>query len=313
MKAKYNMKKILINMLLLIFILASNHFALAENKSLKSISKIPKPAKIKDSELNTNKDYLKLLKISNPLKIAINEDFPPFSMLNKRNKRFGIDIDLANYLGTILNIKIKLIPAPVSKHPKMLVSKTADISIGGMSRTSKRGLVVNFTKPYFITSQGAILIKSMTDESDNEVETTEQNYNSYDDLRNLHGLVIGVKKNTKAADMAKATFIYGKIKLYKNYKEIAKALLNGDIQAIAGDIAYLKIWYKKNYQYKHRLKLLLPSKTSESYGWAINKGNLELLEWLNLIIDELNENGYLKKLRKKFIDDINWIKEIDDL
>ena len=93
--------------------------------------------------------------------VSLNRGYPPFSM-EKDDKVFGLDVDLANLLADYLKVQVRFIRPQLydQQIPKLLAGES-DIVIAAMTRTVERGLKVHFTNPYFEVSQAALVRRNL--------------------------------------------------------------------------------------------------------------------------------------------------------
>ena len=230
--------------------------------------------------------------------VSLNKDYPPFSM-DKDGKPMGLDVDLARLLAEYMGVKVKFIrPALYEEQIPALLSGKADIIIAAMTRTAERGLLVNFTDPYFAVSQAA-LVKREKVASDAE---------SYFDLTNIPNLKLGVKAGTTHEAFARQLFSKEAIVTYPTVDAAAKALINNKIDAVTADSPFVRVWRATHPSLHPQVKALLAPVTQESYGFAIRKGDQDFLNWLNLFIDQIRADGTLDLLIHEYFVQLKWTK-----
>ncbi|MHC1725866.1 MAG: transporter substrate-binding domain-containing protein [Syntrophobacteraceae bacterium] len=67
-----------------------------------------------------------------------------------KGERTGLDVDLARLIAQALGVKVKfLVPQLFEEQISKLLAGESDIIIAAMTRTPERGLLMNFTEPYF--------------------------------------------------------------------------------------------------------------------------------------------------------------------
>lgn len=244
------------------------------------------------------------------LRIVVGKELPPFSMKSKDN-RIGFDIEMARLLAKTLGVKIQFVELPTSQVLDAISGPKpkGDIAIANLTRTASRAVAVNFTNPYLIVSQAAIIEKRLIDEDRDRAEISKTSYESYADLTKLRGLKIGVKANTTPESYARSFFKdSGKVMGYKTLDEAFAALKAGKVQAVTHDAPAIRLWSRQNSTLTYRFATLLKPVTEDAICMAIRKGDLEFLQWLNAFIAELRSDGAIRALRKEYIVDMTWLK-----
>ncbi len=226
------------------------------------------------------------LKAKSEITVGVKEDSPPFGYLENGEYK-GFDIDVANLVFSKLfeYDKKKIVFKTVTAQNKImkLNSGEVDFVVAIVSITPQRQEIVDFTLPYFIAGQ-AILVK------DNST------VKSIEDLNNKDVTVIlgstGEKVLRKLAPNAR-------IKGADTYEKAFNTLKKGETQAIYGDdsILYGLLLKEKGY------KILSKRYTKEYYAIAYrkDKNNRELAERLDFILNEIQTNGELNKIKYKWI------------
>jgi polar amino acid transport system substrate-binding protein len=246
------------------------------------------------------------------LRIIIGRDSPPFSMRSKDGKeRLGFDVELAKILGKTLGVKIEFIALPTSMILDAISGRRpkGDIAIANLTRTASRGAQVNFTSPYLTVSQAAIIDKRLISQDRDRAEIQTDNFNSYADLTRLRGIKIGVKSNTTPETYARSFFPNAKVVSYKSLEAAFEALEAGEVQAVTHDSPAIRLWSRNNSGLSYRFAALLKEATRDPICMAIRKGDFEFLQWLDTFIAELQSNGTMDALRKKYIVDMSWLKQ----
>ena len=102
------------------------------------------------------------------IKIAIPVDFPPYGFVGTDLQPQGLDIDMANYIGAKLGVKVELVTVSSANRIAYLQTKKADLVISTLGKNAEREKVIDFTaaySPYFQAIYGAktLSIKSVDD------------------------------------------------------------------------------------------------------------------------------------------------------
>ena len=231
--------------------------------------------------------------------VSLNRGYPPFAM-EKDGQIFGLDVDLANLLADYLDVKVKFIqPKTFDLQIPQLLAGESDIVIAAMTRTVERGLKVNFTDPYFEVSQAALVRRDLL----------PAGADSYFYLPEIEGLRLGVKADTTHEKFALQLFSTNSIKPYPTAAAAAEALIKGDVDAMVADSPFVRVWRSTHLEHYQKIAALLTPVTREYYAFAIRPGDPGFLNWLNLFIDQIKNDGTLDLLTYEYFEQMSWAKQ----
>ena len=104
--------------------------------------------------LNTNSDLsavhardLNEIIKSKTIRVGVNPNFPPMSSYGSTNEFEGFDIDIGNKIAAALGVEAKFVPTETAQRVPFLVSDKIDISLGALTRNTKRSLLISYTAP----------------------------------------------------------------------------------------------------------------------------------------------------------------------
>lgn len=220
--------------------------------------------------------------------VGMNVGYHPFQFRNEKEEICGFDVDIAKKLAEALNVELEIKDYPwTDLIPALKNLGEIDIIISGMTRTLERAKEVNFTDPYFVTGQVVVL-----SEKNNHIS----NYQELDKEEKK----IAVVKGTTGEEIARKKIPKAKFVLFDSETEVEKPLLANEIDAFVFDKPYVEFLINKHPQ----LKMLPKQLSYEFYSFAVNKGELDFLLWLNYFIAELKLTGeydaiYNKWFKKK--------------
>jgi len=219
--------------------------------------------------------------------VGTSADFPPFEMVDEKGEIVGLDIDIAKKIAEKLGVKLVIRDIKFEGLIPALLSGDVDLVIAGMTITEERAKAVDFSIPYFEADQAVIVLKDRTD------------INSVEDLA---GKKIGVQEGTTGDFWVTDNLVKkGKVKEedVKRYGKFTVALLElkkGGIDAVVMDKPAAEMYVKLD----NSLKVAVVIKTGEKYGIAVKKGNKDLLDLINKVLEELIKSGEMEKLIKKW-------------
>jgi aspartate/glutamate/glutamine transport system substrate-binding protein len=225
------------------------------------------------------------IKKSSVLKVGVKEDVPKFGYLNpSTNEHEGFEIDLAKAIAKKIfgdETKVKFTGVTAKTRGPLLDTGEVDLVLATFTVTDERRKVYDFSDIYFTDAVGIMVKKS------SGIKT----------FADLNGKTVGVAQSAtskkalqEGADKAGITLKFSE---YATYPEIKTALDSGRIDAFSVDQAILL-------GYMEDSVMLLPEHFEEQpYGAAIKKGNTELLNLVNGVIEDMKKSGELDALLAK--------------
>jgi polar amino acid transport system substrate-binding protein len=223
--------------------------------------------------------------------------FVPWAMKDKQGNLVGFEIDVAKRLAQDMGVKVEFVPTKWSGILPGLLTGKFDIIIGGMGITPERNLKVNFSIPYDYTGMSVVASKKLA-----------KGFKSLSDF-NKPGVTIAARIGTTAAAAAKKYIPKAKLKLFDDESQAVQELLNGRVHALIASAplpAYQALEYPD--------KLFLPIKesfTREPIGFAVVKGDVDTLNFLNSWITIVDAQGWLKERKHYWFETKEWKKLIE--
>lgn len=212
--------------------------------------------------------------------------WPPMEYIDSNKQLAGYSVEYVKALADVLGIEI------VSRNVAWdgifagLLAGRYDFVASSVTITEERQKSMDFSAPYYEVRQAVVVPKT-------------SNAATVDDLK---GLTLGAQLGTTGF------FAIEKIKGAKgrSYDEIGQAmeaLYSGRIDGVVCDDPIAADFALQNPTYAAKLKIafIIPVQEDEFYGFAVKKGNKEVVDLLNKGIAELKQNGTEEKLRQKWI------------
>ena len=147
--------------------------------------------------------------------------FVPWAMKDKKGELIGFEIDVARQLAKDMGVKVEFLPTKWSGIIPSLVAGKFDVIIGGMTVTPERNMKINFTNPYYYSSQGLLANRKMTDGF------------SIDDF-NRPEVTIAARLGSTAAVAAKSNFSKATLRLFDDEPAAVQEVKNGRVHAMVG-------------------------------------------------------------------------------
>jgi len=221
-------------------------------------------------------------------KVLTNATFPPFDVLDEETGEVtGFDMDLIAAIGEDQGFKVTFVDMAFEALIPAVQNGDGDIIAAGMwSGDPDRQAKVDFSDDYWVGG-AALLVKA---------DNTK--------ITGLSSLTKDMKVATQIAtnyadDMTakKENGELGDVIILDGFDTCVLQLLNGDVDAVVAGIDIVKAYQKKN---PDKLKVADEGGVYEAFGFAVQKGNSELLEKINAGLKNVKENGKMDELIKKW-------------
>ncbi len=216
---------------------------------------------------------------------GIDANFPPFAYVDKTGTPSGFDVEAMEWIANEMGVKVSHQPTEWDGIITSLLTKKIDIIASGMSITEKRQQMVDFTTPYW--------------KIENVMVTRKDSALTLDEL--LKGnKIIGVQQGTPEAkwlkDEAAAQGWNYTLRYYNSSPLAVEDILNGRIAAAAMNDAPAKdAASKKDVQILGQFGM-----HGEAFGYAVRKGDTELLAKVNAALDKLMASPKWNELISKY-------------
>jgi polar amino acid transport system substrate-binding protein len=217
------------------------------------------------------------------INIGIPTDFPPYGFVGTDLKPQGLDVDMANYIGTKLGVKVELVPVTSANRIPYLQTKKADLVISTLGKNAEREKVIDFTaaySPFFQAVFGAkgLKIASPADLAGKTVAVTR-----------------GAIEDLELTRVAPAST---DIKRYEDNNATVAAFVSGQVQLLATGASVAGNMMARNAQLDAEYKFVL--KDSPNFI-GVGKGEDTLRAKVNEIIAAAKAAGDLDKMARKWL------------
>lgn len=216
------------------------------------------------------------IKQSGKLIIGVFSDKAPFGYIDKDGNYQGYDVYFAERLAKDLGVKAEYISLEPANRVEYAKTGKVDIVLANFTVTKERAEQVDFALPYMKVALGV-------------VSPAKANITSIDQLKDKPLIV--AKGTTAETYFAKH---HPEVKLLKfdQYTETFNALLDGRGAAFSTDNTEVLAWAMKNPDFKVGITSL---GDLDTIAPAVQKGNKELLAYINDEIKKLGEENFFHK------------------
>lgn len=216
------------------------------------------------------------IKQSGKLIIGVFSDKAPFGYIDKDGNYQGYDVYFAERLTKDMGVKAEYISLEPANRVEYAKTGKVDIVLANFTVTKERAEQVDFALPYMKVALGV-------------VSPAKANITSIDQLKDK--LLIVAKGTTAETYFAKH---HPEVKLLKfdQYTETFNALLDGRGAAFSTDNTEVLAWAMKNPDFKVGITSL---GDLDTIAPAVQKGNKELLAYINDEIKKLGKENFFHK------------------
>lgn len=216
--------------------------------------------------------------------VATDPTFPPMEMLSQGGIE-GLDIDIMTEAAAAAGISASFENVPWDSIFTSLQAGKVDAIASAVTVLEWRKTTMDFSIPYFSCAQTIV-----TRRGSPKVQT----------LDGLRGKAVGMLEGSRtASEISNNPNTYGITpRLYTNYDEMYRDLVAKDIEALIADTFAVEMWTREHGQ---TIETSGTPKIPEDYAFAVQKGNIELLEKIDFGIKSIRESGKLAELQAKWI------------
>lgn len=219
------------------------------------------------------------IKKSGKIKIGVFSDKNPFGYVDENGKVQGYDVYFAKRIAKDLlgsEDAVDFVYVEAASRVEYLKSAKVDITLANFTVTDERKEQVDFALPYMKVALGIV--------SPQKAEITNVNQ--------LKGKKLIVVKGTTAETYFSKNYPDVTLAKFDEYQEAYDALLDGRGDAFSTDNTEVLAWAKQNKGFVVGVESL---GDIDTIAPAVQKGNTELLNWLNDEIKTLAKEKFFHK------------------
>ena len=230
----------------------------------------------------TNRSAVGRIRTAGVLKVSVVQQFP-WASLNPSQQWGGYDIDVCKRIAADLDVKVEFLDTAWNGAADDVAQGVTDIA-ASLQPTPRRGLVVNFTRPY-----GTTQITLVANRQKAAGMTTLAAFNQ-------PNIVIGVRGRSGGERLARELLGDAQIRVVKDEAEALNGLESGELTAMVAVTPLPEILAAR--APAHIVQPLAQPLRKRSEALAVRIEDTDLLAWLNIWLDYYEENGWLAERRK---------------
>lgn len=209
-------------------------------------------------------------KDENELVMVTEAGFAPYEYYDN-NEIVGVDIDIAKEIAKELNKTLVVKDVAFDSIINEVKSGKADFGAAGISYNEERAKQVDFSINYTVSKQVVIVKKD----------------SSIKDVKDISNQKIAVQLGSVADTLLTNDFPKVTLIREKKYLAAIQDLKDSKVDAVVMDELPAKEMIKNN----NSLNILDGSLAEDSYGMVVKKGNKELLDTINGVLERLVKDG----------------------
>ena len=221
---------------------------------------------------------------------------PPLNMTTKDGQIIGVEMDLARFFASGMEVKLTLKPMNFSDLLPALEAGQVDMVLSGMTMTPGRNLKVAFVGPYFASGK-SILAKMVNVGSIDEIAK----------MNNPDKVLVALKGSTSQMFVEKV-IPNAKLVLADDYGQAVAMVQNDKAIAMVADYPICVVSVLRYPEAK--LGTLEKPFSYEPIGVALPPNDPLMVNWVQNFLNALEKMGDMKMLMEKWFKDTSWIKEL---
>lgn len=209
-------------------------------------------------------------KDDNKLIMVTEAGFAPYEYYDN-GEIVGVDVDIAKEIAKELGKELVVKDIAFDSIINEIRTGKADIGAAGISYSDERAEKVDFSINYSVSRQVVIV----------------KNDSSINDINNISNKKIAVQLGSVADTYVTENYKNAEIIRQKKYLAAIEDLKVGKVDLVVMDELPAKEIVEKN----SGIKILDGELASDSYGMIVKKGNTELLNTINKVLNRLSNDG----------------------
>ena len=231
-----------------------------------------------------------IVHVRQKLLVGIDPANPPFSF-KPAGELVGFDVDLSKAIARELNVPVEFVEYEFSSSLSTgdlgsnnpLTEDKVDVVVSGVTVNRLRQQYYDFSRPYL--SAGLVAV-------------TRSGSTSIQQSSDISGKLLGVIEDSPTIDFAKASTAADRILTYGTREEGVAAVLDGSVDALLVEAPVAQSLIADNQEIHIATDLL----THDDYAVMVMRGEDDLTDEIDSILNLLRQKGVLESLRHKWLE-----------
>ncbi len=223
------------------------------------------------------------------LKVAMSGEQQPFNFTYGKSKSIiGFDVDLANALAGLMNVKLEIVQLPFDELLEAVESGKADMVISGMTITPERSRSVSFVGPYMLSGKSLLVT--------NKLMASAKSGSGFNDS----SVKLAALKGSTSESIVEQKLPEASLRTIANYDEGVDMLLRGKVDGLVADMPILALTRQSNRD--AQLQLVTPPISTEPLGMAIAQGDPQFENLLRNYMLVFEKTGLYVRLHERWFE-----------
>ncbi|MGB2078223.1 MAG: transporter substrate-binding domain-containing protein [Vibrio sp.] len=217
------------------------------------------------------------------LKVGTTGDYKPFSLYDEKDQSYsGFDIDVAKHMANELGVKLELVKTTWSDLLPDLNAGKYDIAMGGITRKIQRQLAAEQSQGYMTFGKCFLVQKGQASQ-----------YDAIDKV-NKDSVKLGVNIGGTNEKFADEFLTQARFTRFENNLDVPKAVAAGKVDVMVTETPEA-LYYQATDPKLEAARCDKPF-TQSQFGYLVPKGEQELLNAVNFMMDEMKLKGITHSL-----------------
>ncbi|AIY19879.2 transporter substrate-binding domain-containing protein [Pimelobacter simplex] len=232
-----------------------------------------------DSKSSTGADIV----TKGTLTVCSDVPYPPFEDFDKSSPTGfkGFDVDIVSEVAKRLDLKLKIQDSSFDalQSGQALAAGQCDLAASAMTITDDRKKNLDFSDGYYDSKQSLLV------PADSKIAA----------IGDLDGVKVGVQQGTTGKTYTEENAKGADIITFPSDAEMFQAIKAGQVQALLQDLPV-----NLDHTRDGKFKIVEQYDTSEEYGFAMKKGNSQLVDDVDGALEEMHKDGTYDTIYAKY-------------
>jgi polar amino acid transport system substrate-binding protein len=223
--------------------------------------------------------------------------FVPWAMRDKNGSLIGFEIDVATQLAKDMGVQVEFVPTAFDGIIPSLLAGKFDLIIGGLAITPARNLQVNFTSPY---SETGLQLAA-----NRKLSATLTTMAAYNDPQ----ITLTCRRGTSACSDGARLFPKATLRQFDDDTLCFQEVKNGNAHGVLASEPKPSFWALQNPDLI--FKPFNDTLTRTNAAFALRKGDVDSLNFLNNWIFLQTRDGFLKERQSYWFRSLDWTDRVN--
>jgi polar amino acid transport system substrate-binding protein len=223
-------------------------------------------------------------------------NMPPLNMTTRDGAVIGLEADLAQYLAYTMGVSLRMETLPFAGLVDALEAGQVDMVLSGMTITPARNLRVAFAGPYFVSGKCILTNKAALASLQSAADINRSN------------LRLTALEGSTSAEFVRRIIPQAGLTTVSDYDAGIERVLSGEADAMLADYPICLVTHAR--MPDRGLVSVITRLTYEPLGIALPARDPLLLNFVENLLQGLEQSGRLEELETRWFEDASWLSEL---